>query len=198
MEFFIDYETTNDFEKNNFIFMIGIGYNERPKSNNHNNWNFKCFICKNNSDNEQQIMFSTFWEYINLLLKENNKDEPIFIHWTSAEPVFYNKIKSKFNLPNKNFLDLYSVFINEPITIKGALNYSLKTIAKTLYKHNLIQTSWSLNSQCNNGLDALVQANKLYSTKLNLELDDMKDISYYNEIDCKVLYEIILYLRENH
>jgi len=191
-EFFIDYETTNDFEKNNFIFMIGVGYK------NNDCWDFKCFISKNNSESEQQNMFNYFWEHINLKLKEQNKEEPIFIHWTSAEPVFYNKIKSKFSLPEKNFLDLYSVFINEPITIKGAFNYSLKTIAKTMYKHNLIQTSWSTSSMCNNGLDALLQGNKLYATKSDLVLDDMKDISYYNEIDCKVLYEILLYLRKFH
>ena len=36
------------------------------------------------------------------------------------------------NLQDKKLIDLYDVFIKEPIVVKGALNYSLKTIMKAL------------------------------------------------------------------
>jgi len=127
-----------------------------------------------------------------------NKTEAVFIHWTDAEPSFYNRAQKEFNLPNKTFLDLYKVFIKEPISIKGALNYSLKTIANAMYKLKLINTFWDSNSKCSNGLDALVQANKIYCENHNIEINKMSDISNYNEIDCKVLCEILGYLRINH
>jgi hypothetical protein len=189
MEFFLDYETTTDFDKDNFIFMIGIGFSQIK-------WNFKCFISKNKSKESQKEMFTQFWDYINNKLIEMNKKEAIFIHWTDAEPSFYNRAQKEFNLPNKNFLDLYKVFIKEPIVIKGALNYSLKTIANAMYKLKLINTFWDSNSKCSNGLDALVQANKIYYE--NVEVNNMLEISNYNEIDCKVLCEILEYLRNYH
>jgi hypothetical protein len=191
MEFFLDYETTNDFENKNYIFMIGVGYIKNKA------WNFKYFFAINDKLKSQKDMFTTFLNYINqVLIKEKNK-EPIFIHWTAAEPTFYNKIKNELKLPEAYFLDLYKVFVEEPIVIKGALNYSLKTIAKTMYKHKMIKTSW-IESSCNNGLDAMLLAYKLYSTNKNVVKNDLLDIIKYNEIDCKVLYEIIEYIRKYH
>lgn len=191
MEFFLDYETTTDFDRDNFIFMIGIGTFKTK-------WNFECFISKSKSKESQKEMFTQFWEFINNKLFEMNKTEAVFIHWTDAEPSFYNRAQKEFNLPNKTFLDLYKVFIKEPISIKGALNYSLKTIANAMYKLKLINTFWDSNSKCSNGLDALVQANKIYCENHNIEINKMSDISNYNEIDCKVLCEILGYLRINH
>jgi hypothetical protein len=193
MEFYLDYETTTDFDELNFIFMIGVGY-----INKQNKWKFKCLVAKNKTLLAQIEMFKNFWNYINNVLIEYKKDDGIFIHWTSAEQTFFNKIKNIINCKEKIFLDLYQIFITEPIVIKNAFNYSLKTIAKSMFNHNMIKTDWDNNSSCINGLDALVIANQLYETKSLVKINDMKDIAYYNEIDCKVLYEILEYLRLNH
>jgi hypothetical protein len=186
LEIYLDYETIDD-----FIFMIGVGYYK-------NEWIFKCFICESKSDESQINMYNNFWHYISNELIKNNKTNTLFIHWTNAEPIFYNKQKLKFNLQQKIFLDLYKVFISEPIVIKGALNYSLKTIAKTMYQHKLINTTWDNNNECNNGLNAMIIANNLYNTKNTITHNDMKDIIYYNEIDCLVLCDILKYLRLTH
>jgi hypothetical protein len=191
MEFFLDYETTTDFENKNYIFMIGVGYIKNEI------WIFKYFFAINDKIKSQKDMFTKFLNYINQVLIKEKFKEPIFIHWTAAEPTFYNKIKNELKLPEAYFLDLYKVFVEEPIVIKGALNYSLKTIAKIMYKHQMIKTSW-IESSCNNGLDAMLLAHKLYSTNKNVIKNDLLDIIKYNEIDCKVLYEIIEYIRKYH
>jgi len=193
MEFYLDYETTTDFEDSNFIFMIGVGYN-----NSLNEWTFQSFISKDKNINSQQEMFNNFWNYIDDLLIKNNKKNGVYFHWSNAEPAFYNKSKNKLMIKDKIFLDLHKVFITEPIVIKNNFNYSLKSVSKTLYANNLIKTSWSLNSNCNNGLDALIQANKLYFNNVNLNENNMNEILKYNEIDCKVLFEIHEYLRTYH
>jgi hypothetical protein len=146
-------------------------------------------------------MLNTFWNYINNILKMYNKRYPRFIHWSQAEPAIYNKILLKYpSLPKKDFLDLYKIFIEESIYINGALNYSLKTIAKTMYKHNLIKSTWNENSNCLNGLDAVMISINIYNKNKNVtdEIKEINEIKEYNEIDCKVLYEIINYLRLNH
>ena len=193
MEFYLDYETTNDFDELTFIFMIGVGY-----INKQNKWKFKCIVATNNTLNAQIDMFNEFWNYINKILLKYKKKEGVFIHWIHAEQTFFNKIRNLIQCKNKIFLDLYQIFIEEPIVIKGALNYSLKTIANTMYNHGMIKTKWNNSSICNNGLDALLIANKLYENNPIVKLDNMKEIAIYNEVDCKVLYEILNYLRINH
>lgn len=206
MEFFLDYETMNsnfgnintDYTKNenfNFIFMIGIGY-----TNKNNEWEYKSFIAEEKTIASEKRMLDNFWNFINNKLKEYEKEESIFIHWSQAEKIAYGKSRLiHLNLPKKNLLDLYEVFINEPITVKGALDYSLKSITKALYKNNLITTIWDTSSICSNGLNAMLLAFKCYNTSVKVsELSTMKEIEKYNEIDCKSMWDILKYLRTNH
>lgn len=192
MEFYIDYETTN-YENRTYIFMIGVGYID-------NGWQFKNFTMSLLDDETQELVLKDFWIFINNLLLKCNKTEPRFIHWTKAEPSNYNKYIDKFKLPNMNFIDLYDVFVKEPITIKGALNFSLKEISKAMYNLKLIQTTWQTDISCMNGLDTLYWSLIIYKTGRRIRKTNkyLNDIIKYNEIDCKVLYEIITYLRNNH
>jgi hypothetical protein len=202
LEFYIDYETIIH-DNQTYIFMIGVGYND-------NGWKFKNFFLNNLSDDEFKIMINNFWIFIKLTLDNKNKNNSRFIHWTKAEPSQYNKCIEKFMLPNKNFIDLFEVFKKEPIVIKGAFSFSLKDIANAMYKNNMIKTCWSnietnnCNNnetiKCNNGQDALLLGILLYKDNNILKEDNniLKIIRDYNEVDCKVLFEIIQYLRFNH
>lgn len=209
MEFFLDYETMNsnfgkiiidrnevDYEDFNLIFMIGIGYED-----NNSEWQFKSFIVQESNKLSEKEMLNSFWNYINNVLKTFGKEEAVFVHWSQAERTSYDKTRLRHpELPQKNFIDLYQVFIDEPIVIKGALNYSLKSIARALFENKLINTIWDSTSQCANGLNAMLIANNIYSKnkKVSNEIPLMKEIEKYNEIDCKCLWEIIRYLRKNH
>lgn len=207
MEFYLDYETinsnfgtinvdnTHDNVDLNIIFMIGVGYEKNKK------WEFKSFTAKKNTNNEEKKILDSFWNFINKKLKESGKTVPIFVHWSNAERTIYNKSRERHPcLPQKKMIDLYQVFINEPIVIKGALNYSLKSVAKALFDNNLITTIWDNTSSCANGLNAMLLAYQVYNDRDSNPLEDltMKEIEKYNEIDCKCLWEIINYLRKNH
>nr|QFG74694.1 MAG: hypothetical protein [Megaviridae environmental sample] len=208
MEFFLDYETINSnmgycsitnndikYHDNDIIFLIGVGYSINGK------WDFKYFLCNDYSISAESSMISNFWKFINEMLDQNKKSEPIFVHWTKAEPSSYKKLLERHNnkFPNKDYYDLYELFKNNNIVVKGALNFSLKTIAKAMYNNNQISSSWD-NSKCSNGLDAMLQAWELYNSFGTISGREpiMKDIIKYNEIDCKVLWEIMSYLRNNY
>jgi predicted RecB family nuclease len=185
-----------DYQDFNLIFMIGIGY-----ENELNQWVYQSFIVRESTKNSEKEMLNNFWDFINGILKKYNKQEAVFIHWSMAEKISYEKSKLRHpEMPDKNFVDLYQVFLNEPIVVRGALNYSLKSIAKALYNHKIINTIWDVNSVCANGLNAMLIANNIYSklTDVTNKNPLMKDIEHYNEIDCKCLWEIIKYLRKNH
>ena len=57
----------------------------------------------------------------------------------------------------------------------------------------------SLESNCNSGMSAMINADRCYKTSEDpINSDIMMDIAKYNHFDCKVLCEILSYLRKNH
>ena len=202
MEFYLDFETLNtniDCSIKNgiihddtdpYIFMIGIGYYSGD------NWIFKTFLLKSKTLNAELEMFNNFIAYINNILIVENKKKSKMYHWSHAEVTAYSTIKYKhlnnLKFTNMSFYDLSKVFINEPITVYGAFDFSLKSIAKALNKNNLINSSWDITSECSNGLNAMILANNIYKENKNVNESNltMKEIIYYNEIDCKVMGEI--------
>jgi hypothetical protein len=208
MEFYIDFETINSnmgtcnmnnikYDSNELIFMIGIGWYEKNK------YEYKCFTTKERNYDSEYKMIKEFINEINNIKIRNNKSDSVFIHWTKAEPQNYKKLierhSNKYNIPQLFFYDLYKLFYENSIVIKGSLNFSLKSIAKSMYKNNMIKSIWNTNNSCSNGLNAMLYAFKLYEKLKVVSQEEplMKDIIEYNNIDCKVLWEILTYLRNN-
>ena len=203
--YFLDYETINsnygklnsgEYKSFNYIFMIGIGF-----MNKEDKWDYKCFILEKLDKDSERLMFNKFWEFINENLKIYNKNEAVFVHWSPAEKLAYEKAQLRhFNLQDKNLIDLYKIFINEPIVVKGALKFSLKTIINAFNSHNLTNLKYDDSLKCVDGLNAMHLAYQCYQ-KNNIvsdEINEINDIKKYNEVDCKSLMEILFYIRKNH
>lgn len=213
---FVDFETlldltqSEDFQGSSYIFMIGAGYEDIDSGK----WTYKCFYTNKVTSLEEREMFISFHKFLSEF-SEQSKQKTIYpdlLHWSHAEKTFYN---NAWNRHGNNVLeagytkidtwkDMLKVFKNEPITIRGALNFSLKSIAKAFHKHGLIETTWP-ESPCADGLSAMILANNCYRdvenetvtlgrTKDIMAMPTMRDIRTYNEVDCKVLYEILRYL----
>lgn len=91
---------------------------------------------------------------------------------------------------------LEQVFRAVPIGVKGAFDFGLKSIAKAMHAAGLIETRWDDDSL--DGLAAMVgimraaqRTEPLPTTAL------MRRIAKYNETDCRVVAEILHYLRAN-
>ena len=85
------------------------------------------------------------------------------------------------------------------MTVRGALGFGLKAVANALHAHGLIVTNWA--DSLVDGLGAMVgawrcdvEARKTGVSMTELAL--MREITRYNEVDCKVMMEIVRYLRE--
>lgn len=205
MEFYLDYETMNSnfFDtanlsyENVIVFQVGVGY-----ENSENEWVYKAFVSKDKSFEGEKSMFNEFFKFIyDAYQKEKgNRNNYHFVHWYPHEKICYEKVRIKMGLPLIKFMDLSRLFREEPIVVKGSLRYKLKSISKALHSMGLIKTSWDLSSECNSGLAAMALANKVYDeVKVVTEENEiMKEIIKYNEVDCKVLWDILRYLRENH
>ena len=198
MEFYIDFETiaknigqiTENDLSGDFIFMVGLGMVIN------NEWIFKNFVVERLEDECEHNMMKEMWDFIENIMIRENKTSCIFIHWTHAEVVFYNKFKNKSinsNIPNIKFFDMYKLFLDNNVVVKGAFNFSLKTIGNAMYENKIIETCWDSNSICSNGLQAMFLAYEQYTGDKTSNVMDM--IVHYNHIDCKIMWEIMRYVR---
>ena len=85
--------------------------------------------------------------------------------------------------------------------MRGALNFGLKAFARAMHSHGLIETSWG-NTKVD-GLGAMTGAwrcdneARVRSTRL-MDIGLMQEIAAYNEVDCRVMMEVLRELRANH
>jgi putative phage-type endonuclease len=207
LEMFIDFETVSDLISDEFngslIFNVGISYihNEEFK--------FKGFTADGLTVNDERKLFIDMHNFIHEMAQKcNDGKQPRLWHWSHAERTFYNSTMCRHIelIPAeqllKNWCDLLKIFKDEPIVVRGALNFSLKSVVKAFSYHGFIGTNYQ-ESSVSNGLDAMVLAYNEYikCKKNNKKFTDsnvVKDIEKYNEIDCRVLGEILIYLRASH
>lgn len=213
IEFFVDFETVGNAIDNmsdvenvedvNYIFMIGVGYIDIEGK-----WVYKDFTCKELSPSEELRNCTEFTKYVIEIAKSYKCKEPKCYHWSSAEPLMWDKffdkysdkeIKELFKLTqSKNYwkwVDLLEVFKIEPIIVRGAFSFSLKSIAKAMCNHGMISTVWEDDGECSDGKEAMLIAWNAYKKNDSLNTKEMKEVVKYNEVDTKVLYEILNYIR---
>ena len=211
LDFYIDFETINgslykDYinilnseEESENIFLIGVGFKQNNK------WNYQVFYQKIFTPENERKIFDEFSQFIMDKSDEidpNNNYTPRLYHWTQAERRNFDHLNARHDGrwsmfdDNVVFVDLYEVFINEPIVVRGAFNYKLKEIAKAMFENGLIQTTWNVkDTHIKDGLEAMMSAITYYKNR-QVNHSIMNNIISYNEVDCKVLFEIVEYLRK--
>jgi hypothetical protein len=189
-------------------------------------WEYICLYLTSFDINNEAELYKAFYKFIlerqKIITqsKQNNNHDTShskLFHWTSAETRFMNIAMDRIMKSSKKndhlgensmrniikdfdrnvtWVDMYKVFEQEPIVIKGAFRYKLKHIGNAFFKNNLIHTKWD-NGKMSNGFKAMLEAIKLYR---NNDIDNTaySAIINYNEIDCKVIWEIVRYLRNNN
>jgi hypothetical protein len=193
-EMFVDFETFSDVcdtidnipyqNKFNIIFMIGVGMKINGK------WFYKSYICNDKTKREEKRIMNEFYNDYKRLNKP-----PVYF-W-SAEKNFWNRSSKEHKLrTNINWIDMCGLFKKHNISIKDCFGFGLKNIVNCMKKHNFISTK--LDSECSNGMMAMIKAWNCYNNIDNPDICAiMKDIEKYNEFDCKAIYDIMEYIRNN-
>ena len=212
-EIFVDFETLSDIfsdfsdlpnqKSTDMIFMIGVGWEEGGK------WHHKNFTCNEPTPQEEYRIMDEFTDMV------RQRGNPKIRYWY-AESNFWNKAECRqFDHAHRDddvdrkdhisddwklstqWTDLYNLFQQEPIVLKGCFKFGLKPIARAMKEHGMIKTS--IESHCDSGMAAMINAANCYKTSTHpATCETMLDIAKYNEFDCKVLWEILTYLRANH
>ena len=208
MEFYVDFETTNNvndvFTKiikykegdnqkiegnsaDQIIYMIGVGWIEDDE------WKFKNYIVDRISLYHEKKIINEFIDFV------SQYDNKRLYHWSKAEPSIMNGKIGKEENDKLRWFNLLEVFRKVPVNIKGNYSFGLKNIAKSMFKYNMIETEWE-NGDIN-GLDAMLVSIYAENKCRDLEIykisdyEDMNGIVKYNEIDCKVMWDILRFLR---
>ena len=217
LEFFVDFETVSDVNDDltrfperggqPLIFMIGCGHMEDGE------WRFSCFVADRLTAKAEATAIDSWIAHMRSVRRRLGVTEtPLAFHWAHAETTTldsaYNsacerhKDKDWANSREFMWFDLLrNVVKAQPVVVRGAFGFGLKEIAKTLHGHKLIETSWEDSPV--DGLGAMVGAWHCdrEAAEYGILLTDtelMKEIQRYNQVDCRVMQEIVDYLRANH
>ena len=217
LEFFVDFETVNDgnddfsqFPRRGgepLIFMIGCGHLEDGQ------WQFSCFIADRLNAAAEAVAIDSWIEHMrSVRLRLGVAKTPFAFHWAHAERTTlegaYNSAckrhqdKDWGNTTDFAWFDLLkNVVTAQPVVVRGAFGFGLKEIAKSLHGQGLIETSWEDSPV--DGLGAIVGAWHCdrEAAEKGIRLADtelMQEIQRYNKVDCRVMQEILEYLRNHH
>ena len=216
VEFFVDFEFCSDLnddfstlpEKGGqpLIFMVGCGHVENGE------WQFRLFVTDELSEGEEIRIIREWVEHMGVVRDRLDPEnpQPRLFHWSHAEVTqlerAYNSARRRHgeraDWPELGWYDFQmQVMRGEPVTVRGALGFGLKAVAKAMHSHGLIGTDWPDNQV--DGLGAMVGAWRCDTETREkgvpmVRLPLMQAIADYNEVDCRVMMEIIRYLREKH
>ena len=215
LEFYVDFETVSDLDDDfsavparggqPLIFMIGCGHVENGR------WAYEQFLVDRLSEEHEERAIDAWLEHMAALTAAHGMagPGPFVIHWSPAErstlETAYNSARNRHpgrEWPPIRWFDCWrNVALGQPVVVRGALNFGLKSVAKALHQLGLIESSWEDSPL--DGLGAMVgawwcegEAGRLGVRLADVEL--MREIGHYNEIDCKVMMEAVRYLREHH
>ena len=217
VEFYVDFEYCSDLDDDfsklpekggqPLIFMIGCGHVEGGE------WKFKSLVADHLTEDEELRIIREWVKHMSAVRDrlDPGNDKPRIFHWSKAEIISletaYSSARARHGEradwpKDLNWYDfLTEVMRGEPVVVRGALGFGLKAVANAMHSHNIIETNWADSPV--DGLGAMVGAwrSEEEAEKRGVpmtELPLMHEIVSYNEVDCKVMMEIVRYLRANH
>ena len=216
VEFFVDFEFCIDLDDDftqlpdkggqPLIFMIGCGHVENDQ------WQFQSFATDSLTEEEELRIIREWVQHMEAVRGRIDPDnlQPRIYHWSHAEVTqlenAYNSARVRHGAnadwPQLGWYDFQMrAMRGEPVTVRGALAFGLKAVAKAMRANGFIETNWADSPV--DGLGAMVgafrcnaQAQEAGISMMDIPL--MQDVADYNEVDCKVMMEIVRYLRANH
>ena len=217
IEFFVDFETVSDVDDDfarlpergglAMIFMIGCGHVEGGE------WSFQSFVADELQLESEARIIEEWLRHMEAVRQRiaPAAAAPLVFHWSPAESSgLTNGLESaRSRHPERsrrwiepNWFDFLNRVVRaEPVVIKGPMGFGLKTVARSLKRHGLIETEWEDN--ITDGLGAMVGAWRAYAgcaaaQSPVAEHELMHNIRRYNEVDCRVMMEAISYFRSCH
>ena len=226
VECYVDFETVNDVLDDlatfperggqQLIFQIGCGWCVGPRASGPSagsggEWRFRSFTARALTPEAEADMVDEWIGHLRALAaaKGAGVSDVRLFHWSAAETSAIehaydsaSQRHSERHWPALSWYDLLGKVIQaEPVAVRGAHGFGLKAVANAMFRHGLITTQWA------DGLadGAGVMAGAWHAAKEAAlrgipltEIPLMREIDRYNEIDCRVMAEVLDHLRREH
>ena len=214
LELYVDFETVSNLADaftelpriggQPLIFQIGCGRWDDGR------WRFEQWTTDRLVQFDEGTIIDAWVAHLNGLRHERGLswEDVRIVHWSPAERSnlthAYNSAQSRHadrSWPPLPWLDFLSETVRKgPLVVHGAFSFGLKGIAKGMHAAGLIETTWGDGPT--DGLGAMIgawwcdaEAARIGGRMLDLEL--MKEIARYNEVDCRSMAEVVQWLRAN-
>jgi hypothetical protein len=216
VEVYVDFETVNDLNDDfssfprkggqSLIFQIGCGTYREAR------WEFAQFTARSLTPAAEADMIDAWLAHVAGLARRAGLDgaaDARVFHWSAAETVFmegaYNSARARHperGWPLLAWYDLLERIVHaQPVVVRGARSFGLKAVARAMKEHGLIETEWGEGLADGTGAMAGAWAAADIAATDGAELakvDLMVEVSRYNEIDCRVMAEVLDHFRREH
>jgi hypothetical protein len=216
VELYVDFETVNDLNDDfttfprkggqSLIFQIGCGSYAGGV------WEFAQFTARSLTPGSEADMIDAWLAHLAERARRAGLDgvaEARLFHWSAAETVFmegaYSSARARHpdrEWPPLGWYDLLERIVHPaPVVVRGARSFGLKAVARALKSHGLIETEWGEGLADGTGAMAGAWAAADIAATEGGELgavELMREVSRYNEIDCRVMAEVLDHLRREH
>ena len=187
------------------IFQIGCGtYREGA-------WRFRQFTVDDLSLDAEAQMIDDWLAHLRSLCAASATalGEARLVHWSPAEQSNFEKAydNARVRHPDREWpplpwYDLLKGVVQaQPIVVRGAFSFSLKSIARAMRANGLIATDWGEGLADGAGAMAGAWNAAVEAKRRGVALGDtdaMREVARYNEVDCRVMAEILDHLRREH
>lgn len=217
-------DVENSKQENGIIFMVGVGHVDSSGAWIYKSFSMDNYTLQEEKRVIQEFVDYIESQVTNFMRKYNIQSRtlanPSFFHWGHIERSLFRTASLRHGgiwnswYNSNNWIDFCAVFKDEPIVVKGAKKFGLKEIATVFKGHGLIESGWSSDGPAD-GLGAMFEATNYYRymeeyinktaeqqvqdvANYTKQLEMFTNIIRYNEIDCKVVWEIVSYLRKNN
>jgi hypothetical protein len=215
VECYVDFETVNDVLDDlatfperggqQLIFQIGCGRCAGGE------WAFRSFTAPALTPEAEADMVDDWIDHLRSLAAAAGVDvtDVRLFHWSAAETSAIENAYRSASLrhrerhwPDLAWYDLLDKVIQaEPVVVRGAHGFGLKAFASAMFAHGLIRTQWADGLADGAGVMAgawhAAKEASLRGVALG-EVAQMREIERYNEIDCRVMAEVLDRLRREH
>ncbi len=215
IEFFLDFEFVNDIVDDfqtfpvsrvgQYIYMIGcVCVNHLT-----NQTSYRNYLINRLDSTQEQTMMTQFLDELDEL--NGYGDDIQIYHCGGAEKTqlttylthqhqMGQTIISHDRVKKLKMVDISELLKNFETTIPNCYAYGLKELAKTFYDNGWIQTIWPNDLNGEDAMMGAIQAEQRcqqgqYQALYQVPL--MQPLIEYNYVDCKVMEEIVSYLRSN-
>ena len=187
------------------IFQIGCGtYTDGE-------WRFRQFTVDDLSLDAEARMIDEWLSYLRSLCSDTASElaEARLVHWSPAEQSNFERAydNARTRHPDRDWPPLpwydllRGVIQAEPVVVRGAFGFSLKAIARAMRANGAIATDWGDGLADGAGAMAGAWNAAVEAKRRGVVLGDtetMREVARYNEVDCRVMAEILDHLRREH